>query len=406
MAQHDSSSVPGSKGGRGGETLRRGLTALLLVGAVACEDCNPIDGPDAGEPDPGWVLVQPFPEIQTLHDVHVLSDVRAYAVGTEGAVLRYDEGQWAQEDAGTEVELRSVSGVALTPDDEFVMAVGAAGTVIVREAGSWRQLPAPTTGVLFGVWVVAEDDAFIVGDDGAIFRWDGTDLIDMATTSRQVVQLTYPEITAASDAGPANYPDAGIDLPPDAFLCDPAGPVSPLMYCTYSSLTAPLKGVAGAGPNNVFAVGPQGSVYRFDGMAWAFDETGTTRSLAGVFVGDGVFVVGADGMVARRNGRDNWNLRDYKMDLPIYVQSIYSAGGDDLFAVGLAGSVYNYIGNGEYQKTDIEPNIEWRGVHGVGRVVFAVGAGGRILRGPAQLRNEFEEGDAGVLIPDGRTLRP
>ena len=102
----------------------------------------------------------------------------------------------------------------------------------------------------------------------------------------------------------------------------------------------------------------------------------------------------------------NITTADQQLDLPVFFQSVYSSGGEDLFVVGLAGSVYNYVGGGEYRETEVEPNIEWRGVHGVGRLVFVVGAGGRILRGPAEIPNEFEEGDAGILIEDGRTLSP
>ena len=55
------------------------------------------------------------------------------------------------------------------------MVVGAGGTVLVREAGSWRAVTSGTTRFLRHVSGHRFDQLYVAGDSGTLLRWDGND---------------------------------------------------------------------------------------------------------------------------------------------------------------------------------------------------------------------------------------
>lgn len=336
--------------------------AFALAPLAACKGEPPAPEPEV-QVAPGWVSSRPFPEIRSLQSVHVLAAFRAYAVGTEGAILRYDRGTWVKEPLPDDVDgapdLESVSGVRDDESgDELVMAVGEGGTVLLRDASGWRRLESGTDVRLFGVWVRNFTDAFLVGDDGTIFRWDGAQVLSMEQESMQQREVM-------SDGG--------------------------TVFEAYP-IPEPLKSVAGTGGDNVLAVGPGGAVYRFDGATWERESAGTGRPLSHVFAERGVWATATDGVLLRRHGPGDWDTSSYRLPVPLALQGAWASGGRDVFAVGLAGTIFHYDGD-EWTPAGLEEDAHLRSVHGVVieeatdttdvvRVVFAVGAGGRIARGP------------------------
>jgi hypothetical protein len=88
---------------------------------------------------------------------------------------------------------------------------------------------------LYGVWGAAPNDVWFVGTNGAIRRWNGTELQTVA-----------------------------------------------------SPTTTTLLAVHGRGANDVFAVGAAGTVLHWNGTEWSVVETGCGVSL------DAVFALGSD----------------------------------------------------------------------------------------------------------------
>lgn len=83
-----------------------------------------------------------------LHGVTLDGD--SYAVGEHGTILRFDADRraWLQETSGTDVTLYAVAAAPAEP----VIAVGAAGTVLIRsERGEWRQVPKDGDEALYAV---------------------------------------------------------------------------------------------------------------------------------------------------------------------------------------------------------------------------------------------------------------
>lgn len=346
--------------------------ACVLAVAPASGACDRILPPpvEAEPPAPGFVISIPV-EVRTLHDVAVIAAdhtgiTSAFAVGTDGTILHFDGTAWAREASGVDVDLESVSGVIDDDGFEHVLAVGVAGTVVRRRGagGEWELVPSGVDDHLFGVWVRRDDDAFAVGDNGRVLRWDG-----------EVITPLVDEVLIDSGAVDADG--------------------EPIVF----PIADPLKAVMGRN-DEVFAVGPRGSVYRFDGTRFLREDTATNRPLVDVFTRAGVWAAATDGVLLRR--RDvSWRDDEFIAPIPVFLQGIWARGDGDVFAVGLSPEVF-HLENGSWTITSVGTGVSLRAIDGVElppdpeadppaegeepaptvRQILAVGAGGRIVRGP------------------------
>jgi hypothetical protein len=323
------------------------------------------------------VVSRPFPEIRSLNDVVVVAFDEAqiqtaYAVGTDGTALAYDGKTWTKESPAIAEDLESVSGVVDGEGKETVMAVGENGVVLSRVDGEWTLIPSPVTEHLFGVWVRRDDDAFVVGASGTVMRWDG-------------VALTAMTRELLIDTGTVDEDGVAIEFP----------------------IGEALKSVMGNGPDDVWTVGPGGAVYHYDGDRFFRDESATNRSLVDVFTRAGIWAATTDGVLLRR--RDEGWVDDcadfaarencpFTAPSPVFLQGIWARGDNDVFTVGLSESLFHFR-DGLWNITFVEEASELRGIDGAElprpedapeeletlREVIAVGAGGRIVRGPVVL---------------------
>lgn len=355
---------------------RRSLPSLrvVLVLAVASASgaCEQILPPpvEVEPPTPGFVISTPA-EVRTLTDVAVLvadhtGITSAFAVGTDGTILHFDGASWTREESGVTVDLESVSGVVDGDGFEHVFVVGDAGTVLRRRGagGDWEVLPTGVTEHLFGVWVRTDDDAFAVGDNGRVLRWDGEVIVPL------VDEVLIETGAVDEDGAPIAFPIAD-----------------------------PLKSVMGR-DSEVFTVGPRGSVYRFDGTRFLREDTATNRPLVDIFTRAGVWAAATDGVLLRR--RDGaWRDDEFIAPIPVFLQGIWTRGDGDVFAVGLAPEVF-HLENGAWTITSAGQGVALRAIDGaelppdpeaeppaegeepppVVRQILAVGAGGRVIRGP------------------------
>jgi photosystem II stability/assembly factor-like uncharacterized protein len=379
-----------------GRTRSRAVAAIALmvvVQSLGCPD-GTTDEPDAGV-EPGWILETPVADIETLMDVVVLSPIRAYAVGSAGTVLRFDTDTWTREDSGTESLLRSVSGVRNEESgDETVIAVGDDGVVLLRTDDTWSALPSGTTLALFDVWVRAANDGFIVGESGTILRFTGVEVVPMADESLQSRLVTGPLCQNVSECDAGQVCAAPVADPTGATLCQDPNHPEGLIVERYGIPVA-LKSVSGTGGDDVLAAGPTGALYFYDGVSWLPEDSGTSRSMTHLYRGAGTWATANDGVILRRNGPSDWDTQSYRTPVPVFLQGLWATGGNDVFAVGLAGSIYHFE-EGEWTTTRFDDDFHFRAVDGfvvapatettpIVRLVFAVGAGGRIARGPDAL---------------------
>jgi hypothetical protein len=357
----------------------RALEHAMLFGwamwLLACA-APATSSPEAPSVAPGCVVSTPVP-VRTLTDVTIvganhLEITNAYAVGTDGTIIHFDGDSWVREASGVSVDLESVSGVVDDDGVEHIFAVGGDGTVLRRaEDARWESLPSGVSEHLFGVWVRRRDVAFVVGDRGRVLRWDGTALIPL-------IDEVLIE-TGAFDEGQA------VAFP----------------------IAEPLKAVMGRG-EELFVVGSRGAIYRFDGTRFRREDSGTNRPLADVFTRAGIWAAATDGVLLRRQD-DGWRDDVFVAPVPIFLQGIWARNDNDVFAVGLAPELVHRH-DGAWSITSLEPGVALRSIDGVElpdpppddevdagagdaeerRQILAVGAGGRVIRGPRVHAKEGE----------------
>jgi hypothetical protein len=166
--------------------------------------------------------------------------------------------------------------------------------------------------------------------------------------------------------------------------------------------------------DEVYVVGPGGSAYRFDGSVFTRETTSTNRPLTDIFTEASIWATATDGVILRRRG-GNWVAQpgefNYVTPVPAYLQGVWARNDDDVFAVGLTPEIFHFTG-GVWTSTVIDDSVDMRAVDGldlplpegapaeavVQTEVFAVGAGGRIVRGPAVLPRADETPLATVTV--------
>ncbi len=159
-----------------------------------------------------------------------------------------------------------------------------------------------------------------------------------------------------------------------------------------------LLGISGSSPKDVFAVGVDGTVRRYDGTVDDLKEinSGTGETLNAVWgdYDDGIFVVGDNGTARylyKTTDPEIMAIPTAAGQNPPHLYGIWGISKKNLFAVGATGTILRYDGDGDDNNTfdfDWEtmknPDVNTytlKSIWGISdRNVFAVGENGTILR--------------------------
>lgn len=262
------------------------LSALCL--AMLAATCSAADT---------WVASNPCPLAQDLTDIWGCSESCIFAVGRNGAVVRYDGVTWYLTDTGTTTTLYGVWGSS--PADVF--AVGYGGTILHFDGIGWTRTDCGTT--LNGVWGSASDDVFAVGKSGAIVHYDGSHWEEVA-----------------------------------------------------SPVSSDLISVWGIDSATVYATSELGEVIRFDGQRWELVYPGTSgKCLLGSLwgtAGDDIFAVGLGGVVVHFDGYRWRELRQGQFSEPEFL-CVAGTSGCDFWVAGSGGVIRHFDGFG-WQEVEVE----------------------------------------------------
>ena len=277
-----------------------------------------VSAPDA-TPVNLWVRM-PSGTTSDLTAVWAGSPVDAYAAGQGGTVLRLNGTTgWTSLASGTTASLTSVWGAVFvtgfggtlrsssdaganwqelaTGTSDHLMAgwvggsldlwaVGQNGAIIrYRDWGIGAvQVPSGVSGWLWGIFGTSRSNIVAVGENGTILRFDGTTWAPMASpTTQNILAVWGPSANSM-------YAAAG----PEMLHWD--GSTWSLMSGSHNA-----SGIWGTSDGDVYAVGPNGRIDRYDGAAWQTMTSGTTKHLHSVWgtsTGD-VYAVGDSGTILR-----------------------------------------------------------------------------------------------------------
>lgn len=186
---------------------------------------------------------------------------QAFAVGVSDTIIRRSGGTWtlATVQNANQTTLRGV--YAIDASNIWVVGGGGSGAsetnvavyppkVLFSANGTaFQPVAVPVTQrILRSVWGSAANDAWIVGDDGTLLRWDGNAWTAVA---------------------------------------------SPSLFS--------LRKVWGTGKNDVWASGDGGTLMHFDGQTWSLQDTGTSLPITSIWgIGKTVYATGFGGAVLRK----------------------------------------------------------------------------------------------------------
>ena len=123
----------------------------------------------------GWEPME-MPESASLVDIRMCSSNFGFAVGLNGAILRWSgfDGAWTPVESPTNEHLYSVEFVAI--DDWWI--VGAHGTILHGDGQTWTVVESPLpdhllrTVRLSNTKFVTNNELWIGGEEGALLHWD------------------------------------------------------------------------------------------------------------------------------------------------------------------------------------------------------------------------------------------
>jgi hypothetical protein len=276
----------------------------------------------------GWEWLTPLPYPGELQAVRVLGNGEVWVAGETGLLIRWDGTRWSQVPTGTSQVLRAL----WSSSDTDVWAVGDAGTVLRWNGSALSAVPSGTTASLRAVWGRGPQDVWVVANDGAILRWNGT------------------------------------------------------AFAQAHKAAAALNGVVGTASGELWAVGASGQVLRFDGARWAAETSGTTTELTAVDVAPNneVWAVGNGTVLRRLQG--TWYAVPVPEGVSAFTRLTLWVTPEGQVRVGTyGGSVYRYATDRWTFVAD-RGDDEVRALHGrTGDDMWMVGLNGSIARDLAGL---------------------
>lgn len=329
----------------------RALCLALCLAASACDPDDPSSPPDAAPPDaarpdarpPTPVWTEAFPAAGFGWGINVWGPAPddLYVVGgtpDQGAIMHFDGQTWSPLDLG-----ETAAGLPLLhwahgfgPDD--ITVVGSQGTVIHWDGAAWSRQETPTQQDLWGVWGASPDDLWAVGGAGrqageqTILHYDGT-----AWTAHPPPDLLRANVYAFFKVW-----GTGAD---NVYIVGQSGAV---LRWNGSAWTEEFAGVSsdlialwGTGPDRIVAVGGRGAGVAtvWNGAAWQPLDLTPLPGLNGVWMNtDGIaYAVGVGGIQVKLDSRALTYEHAFiplPVTAPLDFHAVYSAGGDRLVAVG------------------------------------------------------------------------
>lgn len=157
--------------------------------------------PQPGCTPSGFCWEKPLQTGEVIRDIATLPDDSAWAVGTNGAVLRSAGLGWTLVASGTYAHLNGVWAVG----SDAAWAVGNGGTILRWDGFRWSSQFAGTTEDLSAVWGSDRNNIYVAGAKGTLLRWNGSrwSLLSSGTTNglRAVWGSSAASVWVVGDGG-------------------------------------------------------------------------------------------------------------------------------------------------------------------------------------------------------------
>jgi hypothetical protein len=129
-------------------------------------------------------------DVDPVQDVVVVNDSLAFALMGESRVLVYDGDQWRNHPAS----LLPYPAQRLWADQDNVIAIGSAGTLLRLKDGKWELEDTGVLEKLTAIWGAAADDLWVGTGTGRLLHYDGASWSERAQIRGQTCDARQPVI--------------------------------------------------------------------------------------------------------------------------------------------------------------------------------------------------------------------
>jgi hypothetical protein len=308
------------------------------------------------------------PESGFLRDVKMLGSNEGWAVGEGGSILRWNGSEWTAVASPVSTSLLRVDFA----HSDHGWAVGEGGVILGWDGSEWTTYASPTSLWINSVASIAPNDAWAVGYNGVLLRWDGNSWTQ-TTSNWNLADIHMLDANTGWAVGPVV--DSALVVYWDG------------VEWTEQTASAPfdLYAVTMNSATDGWAMGHNGQIVRWDGVAWQLAPSPTTHYIGNLaLAGNTGFAVGPNVLLT-------WDGSAWQSVTPPTLPSIYTTyrGIDavsptNIWAVGQTSSFFTKIihWNGQrwaeqfvpsrFQLNDIAMLTETDG--------WAVGVSGLILK--------------------------
>jgi hypothetical protein len=292
-----------------------------------------------------------------------------YATGNGGVGLHYNGSSWSTISFPDQVtgNLHGVWGA----DASHVYMVGDGGVAEFFDGSSWLKVSSPTTQPLLSVWGTSANNVYAAGGLGTMLHFDGNTVsVEPSGTNGTLSGLGGTDASNIWAVGASGFTQhfngsawtsvarkSGFLItsicsgPPKSTLWA-VGVSGSLLSVSDAQVTLsnqsglPILGVWASGPTDVWAA-TIGTVLHYDGDDWTNAYVADDDSMSGIW-GSGpsnVFTVGRDGDIARFNG-SSWTTAEINPSLGATgYQAVFGIAPDNVYAVGNGGLVEHFDGS-------------------------------------------------------------
>lgn len=362
-------------------------------------------------------VVQPV-SFPTLFDVSGTGPDNVFAVGADGAVIRYDGHSWKPMGVWG---LSALYGLCNDPVTGL-WAVGSGGTVIRMKDGVFEQIPSGVTDNLLacnaGMLAVGAGGIAVQGNEagvqslGAVAYSDLEGLSSLPDGHAWAVGQSGTVVEFFEGQTTSVIVGDGVDLhavhaaaPKAVWAVGEAGTVVRYNGLTWSGTSTganqPLFGVHGAPSGKVLAVGGAGVAVLYKDDEWTVTSTGADSDLYAVLFlsEEEAWIVGGNGAIVHVEGDNYTPLEESPTDRHLYALAVGPDGR--LYASGL-GVILALEGE-TWRNVFTTTDVDLRGVYALDdEHVYAVGKQGTIIRfdGSNWVREKIEK----IPVSDGEDM--
>jgi prepilin-type N-terminal cleavage/methylation domain-containing protein len=268
-----------------------------------------------------------------------------WAVGTDGAIKRWNGSTWSTVSSPTSKSLYSVKAVSAID----AWAVGADGAILRWNGSSWSTATSPTSNHLYGVYLMSSSDGWAVGAGGTILRWNGSSW--STATSPTSNDLNAIAMAASGDAWAVGNSNTFVQL----------------SGSTWSTVTGPLSSgddlytVDLWTSNSGQAAGKNGVIASWNGTAWSSAASPTTANLHRLRLtaaNDG-WAVGNGGIMLRWNGSAWSTVSALTSNV---LRAVADVDNEDVWVLGENGTVLHFFplfeASGSFISDTIDAGLE------------------------------------------------